>query len=395
MATFTVNQVRDIVITSAEAAESTASTFVSSASNGESRVLKSDGSGVPTAKGDFYIISKRSNGDVKRSDVIKQDKVTYLKKQAPVTAVAKSISMAIPSGIATGTILRIDITLDQWGSASFEDQYFKFGVYKVVAGDTVEDIADGLIRSLARNFQREEPLERGTDSVNTYAVVTTATGADDAAAQTAAFALIAAGTIEANDNIRVTGDTIDKVYTLANAGGANFAAAFTEVADWSTYTVRANPYFTFDKTAVKGGTYSLTITEKDQQFVLGKEQARHLVFSVRNDFNAIQTETARTVNPNSGRRIADLEWFCMGFYGDMYRGAGWPYDFDSVVVRDADAAEATGYFTVEIGFFYEGGNHAVQKSEKQLTIASTDKAAINNLITDIAAGTGLTLAQFP
>ena len=390
MATFSVNQVRDIIITTAEATESTAATFLSTASAGESRVLKADGSGVPTTVSDFYVVNKRSNGDFKSSDVIKANQVKFFRKQAPVTAVLKSIALAIPTGITVGTIVRVDITLDQWGSASFEDQYFKFGLYKVVTGDTVEDIADGLIASLARNFSREEPLTHGTDTINTYAVVETYTEVDDTTAQAAAVTDKAS--LTDGDVIRVTGDTIDNYYDVTDVTETLFADIFTLKAAYSSYTVQSNPLFTFGKTATTGGTYSLTITEKNQSYVLGKKQARHLVWSVTNDFDSTQTETVRVINPTSGQRIADLEWFCRGDFGDRYRDMGYPHNFDNVY--DASASEATGYYTLELGFWYEGGNHAVQKSEKVLTIASTSMTEINKLITDIEAGTGLTLSDF-
>ena len=152
MATFSKNQVRDIIITTAEATESTAKTFVISASAGESRVLKADGSGVPTTTGDFYIINKRSNGDIKMSDIIKYGQVKYFKKQAPVTAVAQKVTVTIPSTITAGDVCKIDIVLDQWGSVSFEDQYFKFGAYKALTGFTKEDIVDGLIAYLLKHM---------------------------------------------------------------------------------------------------------------------------------------------------------------------------------------------------------------------------------------------------
>jgi len=100
----------------------------------------------------------------------------------------------------------------------------------------------------------------------------------------------------------------------------------------------------------------------------------------------------RVINPTSGKRIADLEWFCRGDFGDIYREMGYPHNFTNVY--DANSAEATGYYVLEIGFWYEGDNHSVQKSEKQLTIACTSSAEINKLITDIEAGSGLTLADF-
>lgn len=383
MATFSQNQVRDIIITTAEATESTAATFLASASNLESRVLKADGSAVPTAVGDILILNKRSNGDLKRSDIIKGGQATYLKKQAPVTAVNKAVTFTIPTGMATGTTAKIDISFDNWGSASFEDQYFKFAVYKTIAGDGVEQVINGLIKSLAHNFMREEPKALTSTTYNTYAVQ--ASYADEAAA------VADKGSLTNGQNVEVGSAGSEVVYAVTDTTETLFADIFTLVDNQSTFTVMDNPYFTFTKEG-NGDSVKLKITDKDQQFVLGKKQARPLIWYATNDFEATQVETLRVVNPTSGQAIANLEWFCRGNFGDIYRGMGYPNNFETVY--DANPDIAVGYYVIELGFYYQGTNHAVQKSEKQLTIAVSDKTVANALITDIEAGTGLTVGAF-
>jgi hypothetical protein len=387
MGAYSQDQIRDIIIASAEATESTASTFVSTASNLEARVLKIDGSNVPSTTEDFYVISKRSDGTIKRSDVIPYGNVNYVKKTAPVAEVYKATQITIPSGLAAGTVARLDFVFYNWGSASFEDQYFKLAAYKVLTGDTTNDIANGLLASLGRNFMREEPTVSTTTSISTYAYVNQYTGVDDATAQANAFA--DEGNLTLNDYVRVTGTT-DNIYQLTSTGGLAFADDFTKVADYSAFTVQDNPYFTFSKSMATGGAISITITEKAQEFVLGKKQGRRLIWEVSNDFDATQVVTEPVVNPASGRHVADMEWFFRGNTGDFYRGMGYPHNFENVY----DASTSTDYYIIEVGFFYQGQNEAIQKSNKQLTIAVSDMTAANALLADIVTATGITVAAF-
>jgi len=371
MGAYSQNQVRDIIIASAEATESTAATFVSTASNLEARVLKVDGSNVPSTTEDFYVINKRSDGTIKRSDVIPYGNVNYLKKTAPVSEVYKATEITIPSGLAAGTVARLDFVFYNWGSASFEDQYFKLAVYDVLTGDTTNTIANGLLKSLGYNFMREEPVQSTTTAISTYAYVTQYSGVDDATAE--GNAVSGEGSLTLHDYVRVTGDTIDAIYEFTAAGGSVFANDFTKVADYSEFTIKDNPYFTFSKSMATGGAVSIKITAKAQEFVLGT-----------------QVVTEPVINPASGRHVADMEWFFRGNTGDFYRGMGYPNNFENVY----DASVSTDYYILEIGFFYQGQNEAVQKSNKQLTIAVSDKTAANNLLADIQTATGITIGTF-
>lgn len=157
MATFSQNQVKDIFVVNALAGETTAKAFIASASPLELQILKVDGSGVPTGVEDFYFVQKHADGSFKRSDVLPANQIRYVNVINPKIQVFKSYSIKIPAvaGFDVGDVLQIMITLDNWGSRSFEDQYFKFANYKILTGDDEEDIANGLVTSLTRNFSRE------------------------------------------------------------------------------------------------------------------------------------------------------------------------------------------------------------------------------------------------
>lgn len=93
--------------------------------------------------------------------------------------------------------------------------------------------------------------------------------------------------------------------------------------------------------------------------------------------------------PN-GVMISDLEYFCMGERGDMYRNIGWPNVIPTEYLADPD----TAYEIFDIYYYEDGGNEAVQKSEKVLTLAcltTVDEAAIKKIFTDL----GVTVTTTP
>ena len=63
---------------------------------------------------------------------------------------------------------------------------------------------------------------------------------------------------------------------------------------------------------------------------------------------------------------AELEYFAMGERADLYRGIGWPDNRVTKYLVDPD--NAYGYDMINIHYAYVGSNHAVQKSEKDITI---------------------------
>ena len=63
--------------------------------------------------------------------------------------------------------------------------------------------------------------------------------------------------------------------------------------------------------------------------------------------------------------MADYEYFYMGERGDQYRNVGWPNVIPTAYI--VDPTYAYGYDTIGIHFAYTGSNHAIQKSEKDIT----------------------------
>lgn len=68
-----------------------------------------------------------------------------------------------------------------------------------------------------------------------------------------------------------------------------------------------------------------------------------------------------------GYMVKKLEEFCNSFKGDMNFGVGFPYCSDPVPTY---ADPNTEYEMLNIHYYYEGSNEAVQKSEKDLTLCA-------------------------
>lgn len=144
----------------------------------------------------------------------------------------------------------------------------------------------------------------------------------------------------------------------------------------------AEPAFTFASTAS-----GIEITEVEPKWVLGTYPQRPIDFEISVDTVALKTkgvegpwgvvtvETPKTkelnVNnsyPNS-KKIADLEWFCMGERGDQYKNYGWPNVIPTKYMIDPTSEEFKGgYDVINIHYSYVGSNESVQKSEKDIFI---------------------------
>lgn len=145
-------------------------------------------------------------------------------------------------------------------------------------------------------------------------------------------------------------------------------------------------------------TYTnVVVSEVEQPWVLGKFPLTGVDFKVEpltvtyqgtesTEWATITKDTAGTVN--NGKIIADLEYFCMGERGDIYRGAGYPNNINTKYLVD----ETKPYYTFDVHYAYVGSNESVQKSEKDLTVVCATKDTLNSLINAFTTATGMTVA---
>lgn len=81
----------------------------------------------------------------------------------------------------------------------------------------------------------------------------------------------------------------------------------------------------------------------------------------------VKVEDSETTVPNS-KNLADLEYFCMGERGDIYRNVGWPNTIPTKYILDGN--NKTGYDVLDIHYYFEGEGQSPQKSEKDITIVA-------------------------
>ena len=153
-------------------------------------------------------------------------------------------------------------------------------------------------------------------------------------------------------------------------------------------------------TAKKGLTDTYTgvvIEEAEQPWRLGVRRQEEVFFDVipttvlfnseEVTWGTVENGTSETTIKN-GKKMADLEYFCMGERGDMYRGIGFPHNIVTTYLVDPTKT----YYTFDIHYAYVGNNESVQKSEKDITIVCSDKTEFNKIVTAFNTATGLTIA---
>lgn len=300
-------------------------------------VVKSD-----TAKNHLYFGYKGAD-NLMRSDLIDIKNILYVKATDAddMAHELKAVTVTLDSEVNEGApvagqdyILRI--VFKQYVGMSNEDQYFKYGMVHAYAGMTASDFYKKLALSLAKNFSREVvPLVK---------------------------------------------------FVLTNSG--NKAVSVDATTKESSLT----------------GTYTaLVIDEVEQPWRLGIMEQTPVYFEVQpvpingdeRIWGKVKAGPAGTIA--NGKKIADLEYFCMGERGDIYRGVGFPNNIPTTYLVDPTVK----YNVIDIHYAYVGSNESVQKSEKTITlvvpkVGETNQASnelANDIINAINNATGLSIAN--
>lgn len=340
MATFSTNQVRQLYVATALKPQN-----VIASDTAGSIAVKSD-----TAKSHLYF-EYMGAGGMTRSDLIDIKNILYAKATDAddlaydLAKYKLTLDDTVNGGepvVAQDYILRI--AFRNYPGLSEEDQYFKYGMVHAVTGMTASDFYKTLALSLVKNFSREEQgllkfyLETG--------------GTD-------------AGTV-AGTPTEVTKDTKESSLT---------------------------------------GTYTgIVIEEAPQDWILGVMEQTPVNFTIQPDLIidngderiwGVVKKVASTNSIPDGHKIADLEYFCMGERGDIYRMVGFPYVIRTKYLVDPDIK----YNVIDIHYAYVGSNESVQKSEKDITIVvpkigannKASNALANSIISAINTAPGLTI----
>ena len=334
MSVFSTNQVRQLYVAKALKAP-----HVLAGDAAGSIAVKND-----TAKNHLYFEYKGAD-NLMRSDLIDIKNILYAKATDAddIAHELKAVTVTLDSEVNAGApvagqdyILRI--VFRQYVGMSDEDQYFKYGMVHAYAGMTASDFYKKLALSLAKNFSREVvPL-----------VKFTLTNSADVAVP------VDATTKESSLTETYTALVIDEVEQ-----------------PWRLGIMEQTPvYFTVQPT---------TITVNGDERIWGTVE---------------DTDSTSTIA--NGKKIADLEYFCMGERGDIYRGVGFPNNIPTTYLVDPTVK----YNVIDIHYAYVGSNESVQKSEKTITLVVpkvgannlASNALANSIISAINTATGLTIA---
>jgi len=96
-----------------------------------------------------------------------------------------------------------------------------------------------------------------------------------------------------------------------------------------------------------------------------------------NEFGAkVALSTTKGTAIGNAKNIADLEYFCAGNRGDMYRNIGWPNVIPTEYLI-TDTENATAYDLVNVHYYFEGAGVQSAKSEQDMTFVFKHNAAIS------------------
>lgn len=331
MATFSINQVRQLYVAKALKADTAALTTAGDIAP------KAD-----TAKTTLYFQYMSPAGLV-ASDKIDLKHVLYAKATSSDALAHKLVrySVTLDADVADAPVAGqnyiLRLAFRQYIGLSEEDQYFKYGEVIARSGMTASDFYKKMAISLAKNLENKT---ESTPLVNIYLI--------SAAAST---------------DVPVTSATKESDLTATDYN-------------------------------------QIIIEETEQPWVLGMMPQAFIPFTLQSLTITVDGEErlwakAEVVTPKNtvpdGHLMADLEYFCMGARGDIYRGMGYPNIIKTTYLADPDAI----YDALDIHYFYTGSNESVQKSEKTITLIAVNDGshtAMNALIGAINTASGLTIA---
>lgn len=418
MATFSTNQARQLYV----AKKLKISNVISTDAAG-SIAVKSD-----TAKNHLYF-EYMGAGGMLRSDLIDIKSIMHAKATDAddlAHELAKYKVVLDPNvnggSPVAGQDYLLRITFRNYIGLSEEDQYIKYGMVHAVAGMTAGAFYQELYKSLKKNFSREaeQLLNFSLKGTAAKATMTTNTGIIVTAVETGVIGNSIKFAIESitatNAGFKVTledGFTVIRASLTATKKTIKdlkeLVAANPGIAEMITVTGTDGTAVQLEVTpvALKGGDASgLIVEEAPQEWILGTFPQVPVNFTLMPDSIVVNEDDriwglvekqASTNSIPDGHKIADLEYFCMGERGDVYRMMGFPNVIRTKYLVDPDLK----YNTIDIHYAYVGPNEAAQKSEKDITIVvpkvgDTNKVSnelTNDIITAINNATKLTITS--
>lgn len=312
--------------------------------------LGSVGVGV-TPDGENIYFKHLGAGGVTRSDLIKIDSIKYI-KATPASTMARSLMAAkvtlntealSSSKPIAGEDFVLRLRFQNPVGMSPDNQYWKYGVVHTTSSMTASEFYLKLASSIAKNMARE-----AIQLVKVYVTYSTSSETE----------------ITADSDVTDT-TTFSNTYT---------GIIIKEVEqDWILGVKQQKPLvFTVEPTTINNGTDNVVWGDVVYS---NKKKTTGGVAPTNGIVTSGQPAAAGTVV--NSKLAADYEYFYMGERADQYRLVGFPDYVPTTYLVDSN--HQYGYDFITIHFSYSGSNHAVQKSEKDVTFlvprASTDSTA--------------------
>jgi hypothetical protein len=307
MATFSVNQNRNVYVVGSYTKDKTADPTTD-----KEIVLKT------TKDGDKFGKVKTAAG-ILRTDLIQKGHVLSVDNVGNThgSHTLKSYLVTLDEAVKEGDNVIpsrdyiLQIVIDNYIGMSDEDTYFKYGCVRGTKDMTASKFYATLGVSLAKNFSREiDPM------LKFY--LKTATGYVE---------------VKASDKA----DELKGAYTGVL------------VAELDTWWELGKGQYAPTRFHVHCGEVAVDLEDEDEVVWGNVEEVTGI-------------DNINTVIPN-GRMLADLEYFCAGERGDIYRSIGWPF----TISTRYDVDPTKSYYTVDVHYAFTDEGVHVQKSEKQMT----------------------------
>ena len=290
---------------------------------------------------EFYFLYKGAD-TVLKSDRIKIQNLGYAKafKASDMIVPLKKVKVTLDSNVNSGNPVagqdyELTIHLPGFYTDSAIEDYYKYGIVHVTAAMVADkkEFYKAMVKSLNANFSREVGATANTNN----------------------YLEFSAGTAGSEDGIYITAK--EPAWTLG-----------TEQQRFLDFKALPQEIYTGGDDVVWGIVTDLTPTKA--------------------------AAVAGSTGVGNGKKIADLEYFCMGERGDQYRMMGWPNNIDTKYLVDPSKE----YNVLELHFAFTDTGVNSYRSEKDITIAFPMGAAgseydeINAFIGAINSAAGTSIA---
>ena len=175
--------------------------------------------------------------------------------------------------------------------------------------------------------------------------------------------------------------------TLALSLAMNFSKEVVPLLKFYLKTTSGNTEVTSStaKNTLTGTYTGVIIEEAEQPWRLGVRKQEEVFFDVipttvlfNSDevtWGTVENGTSETIIKN-GKKMADLEYFCMGERGDQYRQISWPHNLETKYLVDPEKE----YNVLDIHYYFSDSGINVQKSEKDITILFEKSVSMTTLV---------------